>query len=286
MKRTMKRIAGILRATAFSPNSNDRTIMEAVAGRLEEAGAKVTLYGEETFTGTHATEDVLFSMARCSDTLVELKKREANGALVINSAHGVTNCLRPTVTRLMQENAIPIPCSATLDAKHPVPDGIVFPCWLKRGDASAQVKDDVCFVRNRVELDRALRNLEARGIRTAVVSEHVEGDVVKFYGVADTTFFYHYYPTLEQGHSKFGLEKINGPAHRYPFDAQALKRDADKVARITDTPVYGGDCIVTPEGRYRIIDFNDWPSFARCIDEAAEAVTQYILKKIKDHGDR
>jgi hypothetical protein len=36
--------------------------------------------------------------------------------------------------------------------------------------------------------------------------------------------------------------------------------------------VYGGDCIVTVDGAWYMIDFNDWPSFSRCREEAAEAI--------------
>ena len=37
-----------------------------------------------------------------------------------------------------------------------------------------------------------------------------------------------------------------------------------------DVPVYGGDCVVSSSGEIRIIDFNDWPSFARCREEAGK----------------
>ena len=44
---------------------------------------------------------------------------------------------------------------------------------------------------------------------------------------------------------------------------------ADKAADMLNVPVYGGDCVVSEDGSIRIIDFNDWPSFAPCRDEAA-----------------
>ena len=46
--------------------------------------------------------------------------------------------------------------------------------------------------------------------------------------------------------------------------------------------VYGGDCIVSPDGSIRIIDFNDWPSFAPCRKEAAIAIGQAVLQKTKN----
>ena len=37
-----------------------------------------------------------------------------------------------------------------------------------------------------------------------------------------------------------------------------------------------------PTGEIRIIDFNDWPSFAPCCEQAAEAIATLIVNKIKD----
>ena len=45
--------------------------------------------------------------------------------------------------------------------------------------------------------------------------------------------------------------------------------------------VYGGDSIVSPDGTIRIIDFNDWPSFAPCRKEAAIAIGKTILTEVK-----
>lgn len=49
-----------------------------------------------------------------------------------------------------------------------------------------------------------------------------------------------------------------------------------------DVKIYGGDCIVSPDGTIRIIDFNDWPSFAPCRQEAAPYIAKCILNTIKD----
>lgn len=167
-----------------------------------------------------------------------------------------------------------------------VAEWTMFPAWLKRGDSCAQRREDVSFVRNQEELRSAIASFCRRGIRSAVLSVHLAGDVVKFYGVADTPFFEWYYPTLGHRHSKFGLEEINGPAMQFPFDVQALKKEADRLASLALTPVYGGDGIVSADGRFKIIDFNDWPSFSSCSDRAAEAIVSYILKHINEYGER
>ena len=45
--------------------------------------------------------------------------------------------------------------------------------------------------------------------------------------------------------------------------------------------VYGGDAIVAPDGTIRIIDFNDWPSFAPCCQDGGKAIAQAIIQKIE-----
>ena len=45
--------------------------------------------------------------------------------------------------------------------------------------------------------------------------------------------------------------------------------------------IYGGDCIVSDDGQIRIIDFNDWPSFAPCRNEAAPHIARCVMNTIK-----
>ena len=64
-----------------------------------------------------------------------------------------------------------------------------FPVWIKRGNGCAQVKDDVQMCHNIIDAEVALAGFRNRGIERVVVSEHLEGDLVKFYGVLGTPFF-------------------------------------------------------------------------------------------------
>lgn len=279
----MTTFTGIIRSAEFSPNSNDLAIMRKVAERLEHHSARVRLETEAEFAGDTEAADAYFSMGREERTLEKLAAIEEAGKVVVNSAAGVRNCARPVITDLMRRNGIPVPQSFTWDVSclESLPE-VSYPCWVKRGDSCAKQKEDVCFVCNEKELLHTIADFKRRGISSAVYNRHLAGDVVKFYGVVATGFFYWYYPTLgAECHGKFGLEKINGPAHRFPFDVQALKRDADRVAVISGTPVYGGDCIVDSEGCYRIIDFNDWPSFSCCLEAAADAIANYLLSQMK-----
>lgn len=282
----MKRLTGIIRAAEFSPNSNDVDIMRCVGDRMQRSGCEVNLLSETDFLRDPVQGDAYFSMARSEEVLRILEERERTGSPVVNPPGGVRRCARPVITELMYRHGIPIPHSVVLDLKTQAgPVGhVTYPCWLKRGDSSAKQKADVSFVRNEEEYVAALADFRSRGIFSAVLSGHLEGDVVKFYGVAHTSFFYWSYPTLNQGHSKFGLEEINGPAHQYSFDVQTLKGTADEVADFSLTPVYGGDCIVCPDGDFKIIDFNDWPSFSICVEDAASAIAEYLSKQILHHG--
>lgn len=122
--------------------------------------------------------------------------------------------------------------------------------------------------------------LGKRGIPNAVINEHLVGDLVKFYGVADTDFFFHFYP-FDISHSKFGLEEINGAANMYPFSTATLKEACDKAGEVLNVKIYGGDCVVAKDGSFKIIDFNDWPSFAPCREQAAPKIAECIHKQVQ-----
>ena len=154
-------------------------------------------------------------------------------------------------------------------------------CWIKRGDFHAMHKEDVSYVRHATEAQEVLQEYFLRGIPRAVINRHLEGDLVKFYGVAGTDFFYWFYP-LESGHSKFGAETINGMPTYQAFDAEALRETCQQAADAVGVDIYGGDCIVGHDGKYSIIDFNDWPSFAPCRKDAGLVIARHIMNRIKD----
>ena len=148
---------------------------------------------------------------------------------------------------------------------------------MKRGDASAQSKEDVRYCRDKQELEEVKKAFANKGIKDIVVQAHINGDLIKFYGIDGADFFKIYYPG-DDGISKFGDELINGkPRHIY-FECEELKNAAGQLARVVSTPIYGGDAIVNDDGDYFIIDFNDWPSFSRCREEAASAIANYVMK--------
>lgn len=126
-------------------------------------------------------------------------------------------------------------------------------------------------------MEKAKQDFKERGITDIVVSTHVVGDLIKFYGVGKD-FFRCYYPS-DDGISKFGDEKLNGKAHHYDYDQEAFHSEVVKLAKLVGVDVYGGDAIIDKGGNYFIIDFNDWPSFSRCREEAADAIAKLIINE-------
>lgn len=265
-----KSFMAITRAVQFSPNSvsKDRAIMDAVVSRLKENDDYYMLkLISETELTKEDNADLYLSMGRLPETLSILKEKEDNGSAVINSAYGVELCTRSVITSIMRDNNIPMP---------PLKGDCGY--WLKRGDASASSKEDICFCADERELKESLQRFNQRGVTDIVESAHVEGDLIKFYGIEGSDFFRYYYP-YEEGVSKYGDEHINGKPNHYGFSEKELRTTVEKLSRIVHTPIYGGDCIVTKEGEYKIIDFNDWPSFSPCVEESASAIVRKITCK-------
>ncbi len=268
-------ILAIRRAPRFSPNSvkKDAEIMESVCRRLKEKGYGVTEINEEELTYpafSHGQWDACLSMGRLPQTLLWLRQEEKRGCTVINSTEGVALCCqRRRLTEKLQEALIPT-------APEQGDDGY----WLKRGDGVAETQGDVRFAPDRSEMESIKKQMKASGINDIVVSAHVKGDLIKFYGVRGCGFFRTFYPGAD-GQSKFGDEQRNGAPHYYIYNTEALQQDAEHAALLTGTDVYGGDCIVRPDGTYCIIDFNDWPSFSRCREDAARAIAEITVRSLQ-----
>lgn len=279
------RIAGVKRNTKYSPNhiGNDGMIFNLTAENLRRMGYEVSEYTEAELILMGEQEKYLFNMAREKSTLNYLKQIENNGAVVINSGFGVENCSRAAMTRLLLENGIPHPASIIVDVTEDPTDKLeqmdADAFWIKRGDSHTIHREDVTYARNIVEAKSILQEFAFRDIPNAVINEHLVGDLVKFYGVGDTDFFYWFYP-FDLSLTKFGLEAVNGSAKEFPFNVEALKKACDKAGAVLNVKIYGGDCVVDSNGDFKIIDFNDWPSFAPCRDEAAPYIAECISKNI------
>lgn len=281
------RIAGVMRAGAYSPNhiGNDAAIFNAVAEQLRKRGCEVRIYSEKQFQESQIEEEVVLNMCRERESIQKLMQLEDRGALVINSGYGIENCTRERMTRLLLGNGIPYPESlvvSTNEDVRPLLEEAGFgPCWIKRGDFHAMHKEDVSYCRHAQEAQEVLHEYFYRGIGRAVINRHLPGDLIKFYGVSGQDFFHWFYP-YDEGHSKYGHEAVNGKSRGLHFDLDGFRLMCQRASEIMDVKVYGGDVIVDEDGTVRIIDFNDWPSFAPCRAEGAVAIAKCVLKSIRE----
>lgn len=281
-------VAGIRRDPRFSPHheANDEAIFRLTAEALRARGCTVREYAEADLWADRVSADAVFGMARDPRSIRCLQRMEDGGLPVVNSGYGIANCGREPMTRLLTEAALPHPRSLILPtADDPTPalaSAAIDACWVKRADGHVVGAGDVTFAPDHEVARKAFRTLSRRGIQTAVVNEHLTGDLVKFYGVAGTDFFYAFYPTATR-HGKFGLEQVNGAPRGIAYDADALRTTCHRAATVLGLRIYGGDCIVSDtDGLVRLIDFNDWPSFAPCREAAAPFIASCIHRLITD----
>ena len=272
----------IQRAACYSPNSEEKDL-----AILQEVGCffdDVKIIGEDelfenfsTYNQLISAESVgavnayyqIISMARSPKALDCLEQLEQRGIRVLNPSVGVRACQRSNVDKVMRENHLPLP-----------PDKGDDGYWVKRADAAAQSKEDVCFCHDWAEVEKIKSTFMQRGITDIVTQAHVKGDVVKFYGVEGTDFFRYYY-SGDDTETKFGDEERNGKPQYYSFSSSNLQVDAEKLACLLQTPIYGGDAIVREDGCYVIIDFNDFPSFSRCRKDAAKAIFERMKSAVE-----
>ena len=267
----------IQRAACYSPNSEEKdlAVLQEVSSLLDHP----TIIREDDFVNRFSTynqsvssesvESVnvycqIISMARSPKALDCLEQLEQSGIRVLNPSVGVRACQKSNVDKVMRENYLPLP-----------PDKGDDGYWVKRADTTAQSKEDVCFCHDWSEVEKIKSTFMQRGITDVVTQAHVKGDVVKFYGVESTGFFRYYY-SGDDTETKFGDEERNGKPQYYPFSSSDLQTDAEKVACLLQTPIYGGDAIIHEDGSYVIIDFNDFPSFSKCRKEAAKAIFERV----------
>ena len=277
----MLTILGISRSPQFSPNSVDRdaAIFAAVSSRLRRAGHEVYVITEDLYITVDLSElDLVFSMARSTFVLEALEEAARSGKVcVVNNPTALLQGNRLHLMQAFQEAGLPQPAFARLLLNQdvdflPLPPPITYPVWLKRADACAQSAADVQYAPNEQAVREVVGKLSAQGVAEVLAVSHVPGDLIKFYGVQGTDFFHYSYPTEGDNFSKFGLEAHNGSPSHYAVSVEALKALADCAAEVSGFTIYGGDAIVSADGRIWLIDFNDWPSFSSCRRQAATAI--------------
>lgn len=279
------KIAGIMRSGAYSPNriGTDAAIFNAVTEQLRKRGCQVKVYSEEQLAAGEVTEDVVVNMCRQWHSIEVLQALEDRGVLVINSGYGIENCTHSRMTRILVGCNVPFPESIVVGTDEVVRSQLTSMgftrCWVKRGDFHSVHKEDVSFVRSAEEAQEVLKEYFLRGIKRAVITKHIDGEQIKFYGVQGTNFFYHF-------HASQGAHALRGTGTTaVDVDLPRLRRICNRASEELDVKIYGGDCIVAPDGRITIIDFNDWPSFSPCRDAAATAIAKCVIARIKNQRE-
>ena len=273
-------LLGIYREQRFSPGvhaAGDAEILELTQAALERAGYRTTLIPPEHLRTMSPPAPVVFSMCQSLEALDVLQEWEHHGVLVLNTPTAVRACYRRALVTALSQTALPFPYSVVvpLDAAPSVET--VCPAlpesaagwWVKRGDVHAMQADDVVFVGHASDVPAQLVRLRQRGIRHAIVQEHIVGKEYKFYAV--------------RGH---GVVHAFAPhaAHCPPIDHARLNTLARQAGEVLGLDVYGGDCLLTPEGVLCLIDINDWPSFRGCRPVAAAHIAQHILAQARQRG--
>jgi glutathione synthase/RimK-type ligase-like ATP-grasp enzyme len=265
---------GIRRQTEFSPNhvETDLAILRLTGVELEKQGFSVSLIEESELENVSIDSPVVFNMCQGPAAIRRLQKVEEEGKLIINSPQSILNCYRYNMIRLLPEAGVKFPASFLVSTSDPrIPDEVdSFPAtWIKRGDVHAVTKGDVILTYTREEILAVLHHHQKRGIEQAVLQEHIEGDVIKFYAIYKNAFFEWYY------HNKYGI---------HPVDVTELRQLAELSAKTMELDVYGGDAIAGPNGQLTIIDINDWPSFAAFRERASKHIAEAIVQKAIKHG--
>lgn len=268
-------LVGILREVAFSPfqhAENDRLILERTARALQRRGCRVRLISENEVDAAEIDATALFSMCQGPRATKALVEHERAGQLIINSPRAVQSCYRTRMSRIAQHHKLLAPTTIVATAAEPgeppMPIG-EHGLWVKRGDVHATQREDVVRVRSVAEYAAVLADFRQRGIVAAAVQAHVVGEVVKFYGVVGTAFFRFYAETMH---------------NVYPVALSAAHPAIEALARHIGLEVYGGDAVVTSQGRVAVIDVNDWPSFAYYRSEAAEVIAGRIYERAAQHA--
>lgn len=274
---------GILRETQNSPGreSDDALILKAVMDQLSILKTEVTVMTPEEFDRADAKGyDLIVPMCETYPRLMRLKKIEAEtGVVTVNPADSVLGCYR---TRMLESftntPGLVYPPTVvrrtTADANRAAPDyEAASGWWLKRGDVHNTCAFDVVFAKDWTEAEAIRREFESREIKDLVIQRHTDGDLIKFYGVGPGqwfTWFYHDPST----------------ARRLPFEIEDLAAQAELAAKAVKVEVFGGDAIVTPDGKIYIIDINSWPSFARVRAEAAVQIARRLRLRLRQVAGR
>jgi hypothetical protein len=260
-------LLGIYREHVYSPGKvqADAAVLDAALSALSGIGFKIESRGAEFLDSSVPRPEVVLSMAQSNRVLSIMDQWSGNGSRVINSAQSIRNCYRKPLMRRLVQAGVPVPPGYLVELGNAGADKLGgFPnrLWLKRGDVHASQQGDVASVASEECLSAALEHFRKIGVRDLLVQDHIEGPVVKFYGVGQQHFFRVY---------------LESSGEEVTSRIDSLRAVAAHAAAVIGVEVYGGDAVLTEGGAAVLIDFNDWPSFSRCSQSAGHAIAEYIM---------
>lgn len=259
---------GIYREQIYSPGKiqEDAAILDATLNELSFPNYNTRALHAESLDDFSSDFNWILSMAQSDRTLTILENWHMKGARVINSVQAVRNCYRTPLIRLLSDAGIPIPPSKILPIED-VEENISFRCspryWLKRGDVHAIQPGDVVKVESKKTLVSTLDHFRSQNIGEVLVQEHVDGQVIKFYGIGPGEYFCAF---------------VASTGNEITSQVKQLSYLAQISAEAVGLEIYGGDAVLVPGGEFVLIDLNDWPSFSRCCQPAAKSIARYVTR--------
>ncbi len=274
----MVKCLAILRELTNSPNreSDDALILKATMEHLRIQRVSATIMTPEQADGEDFLGwDMIVPMCESYSRLRRLDAWERVGrAVIVNRPASVLACYRARMLAAFRERPGVLMPETELRPTQgaATPDEPAFDmsrgAWVKRGDVHNTCSHDVVFARDMKDVDAIRQDFQRREIPTMLIQRHIDGDLVKFYGVGPGqwfTWFYH------DPHS----------ARRLPFELEDLAAQAETGAAALGLEIYGGDAIVSQGGPIYLIDVNSWPSFARVRDEASVQIARRLRARLR-----
>ncbi len=260
-------LLGIYREQLYSPGKvqADAAVLDAVLSELSGMGFKVESRRAEFLESSEPRPEIILAMAQSDRVLCILDRWGSEGSRVINSTQSIRNCYRKILMRMLADAGVPLPAGHLVEpGKAGTYDlgGLNERFWLKRGDVHAIQEGDVAAVASAECLASSLNHFRKIGVRDLLVQDHIEGPVIKFYGVGQQRFFRAY---------------LESSGEEVTSRMDSLRAVAAHAAAVIGVEIYGGDAVMTEDKGPVLIDFNDWPSFSRCCRSAGAAIAEYVI---------
>lgn len=246
----------IYRDERFSPGAveRDKAMLDKVAELIANGSdCEIRMLHECEMIDVNAADYADYAvvhMTRSAEVLAKLAEMQTLGARVLNPPAAIGSCSRANIEKVMAANNLLTPTS--LVEKHSEYAGKGW--WVKSNDTTDSSPSHIQFYKT---LPDELASHKKNCDENILVQPHIEGQNLKFYGVKGTDFF-----------------KVRETLKGVNF--QQLKCAANILAEALSLDIYGGDAILTSDGKLTIIDFNDFPSFSSCREEASAAIIQLL----------